>query len=337
MQNNTTDISKTYYKEINIARAIAMIFVVLGHSFPDAAPPLSMINTVCYSFHMGLFVILSGFVSARRLLSRNYKIGEQLKSKFLRLMIPYFSFSVISLIPKLFMEKYTNNPFALKDFYKIFIGINPNGGLWYLWTLFVISVIFILLGKIKYNYILFLVFSAGAHILNMFVPSTFLSTVLKYAVFYAIGIIVYKYYGFFKKYVFSIYSALAAMCVFIVLHIIGYSINIYIFTCISASIFIIFAANCISQNEKPRRLYLVLNEFGLYSYDIYLVSYFVQVPLRVVFKSMFPIPVNILYAAMFVLGLIVPYFASKYILRKIPVVNFLFLGNKGKVNKCQKN
>lgn len=324
---------KTYYPEINIARGFALLFVTLGHSFPDAVGALGRIYNICYSFHMGLFFILSGFVIARKFISRDYKITDEIKNKSIRLLIPYFVFSVITLIMKVFTEKYANNPFSLKDSYKILLGINPNGGLWFLWTLFVISVIFILLGKLKHNLIYFTVFSVAAYIANLFIPQIFISNVLRYAFFYAVGIFIYKYYDAFKKYILNPYCSSAMLILFCVTHIFRLKTD-YIVTCLSASIFILFLSQSIMKfKDKTKIIYTVFNELGTYSYDIYLLSYFIQVPLRVLFKSIFPIPELLLYFLMFTLGTIIPYLASKFILRKVPIFNLLLFGNKRKAVK----
>lgn len=319
--------------EINIARGFALLFVTLGHSFPNAVGALGRIYNICYSFHMGLFFILSGFVIARKFISRDYKITDEIKNKSIRLLIPYFVFSVITLIMKVFTEKYANNPFSLKDSYKILLGINPNGGLWFLWTLFVISVIFILLGKLKHNFIYFAVFSVAAYIANLFIPQIFISNVLRYAFFYAVGIFIYKYYDAFKKYILNPYCAFAMLILFCATHIFRLKTD-YIITCLSASIFILFLSQSIMKfKDKTKIIYTVFNELGTYSYDIYLLSYFIQVPLRVLFKSIFPIPELLLYFLMFTLGTIIPYLASKFILRKVPIFNLLLFGNKRKAVK----
>ena len=108
----------------------------------------------------------------------------------------------------------------------------------------------------------------------------------------------------------------------------------YIITCLSASIFILFLSQSIMKfKDKTKIIYTVFNELGTYSYDIYLLSYFIQVPLRVLFKSIFPIPELLLYFLMFTLGTIIPYLASKFILRKVPIFNLLLFGNKRKAVK----
>ena len=190
-----------------------------------------------------------------------------------------------------------------------------------------------LLGKLKHNLIYFAVFSVAAYIINLFVPKIFISGILRYAVFYAVGIFIYKYYDAFKKYILNPYCSSAMLILFCVTHIFRLKTD-YTVTCLSASIFILFLSQSIMKfKDKTKIIYTVFNELGTYSYDIYLLSYFIQVPLRVLFKSIFPIPELLLYVLMFTLGTIIPYLASKFILRKVPIFNLLLFGNKRKAVK----
>ena len=58
------------YTEVDIARGIGILFVVLGHSIKQTgvqAGWIRILTYIIYSFHMPLFFCLSGFVSARLL------------------------------------------------------------------------------------------------------------------------------------------------------------------------------------------------------------------------------------------------------------------------------
>ena len=53
---------------LSTARIIGILLVVLGHSYPFNVPipqSLEFLRTVIYSFHMPLFVFLSGFLAAK--------------------------------------------------------------------------------------------------------------------------------------------------------------------------------------------------------------------------------------------------------------------------------
>ena len=67
---------------IDIAKGIAILFTVVGHTFPYASFP----HTLAYSFHMPLFFILSGFTFRPACSWRG--MAESLKKDALRLLVP---------------------------------------------------------------------------------------------------------------------------------------------------------------------------------------------------------------------------------------------------------
>ena len=66
--NGTEEKKKNRYTEIDIARGIGILLVVLGHSIKQtgvSATWIRILTYIIYSFHMPLFFCLSGFVSAK--------------------------------------------------------------------------------------------------------------------------------------------------------------------------------------------------------------------------------------------------------------------------------
>ena len=83
--------SPNYYEEINIIRGIALILVLLGHSFPDGDTGPAILSAAwmrrfLYTFHMGVFFAISGFVMSARLYKGNYdlklEIGKKARKTF---------------------------------------------------------------------------------------------------------------------------------------------------------------------------------------------------------------------------------------------------------------
>lgn len=86
---------RIYY--LDIAKGIGVILMILGH-VPDLSMPSRQFVT---SFHMPLFFVISGMIiCATGEDSRN--MCEILKRKFCSIMIPYFIFSVLSLLLEMF-------------------------------------------------------------------------------------------------------------------------------------------------------------------------------------------------------------------------------------------
>ena len=109
---------------IDIAKAICIILVVIGHYNPDNAPEwYHTINLFIYTFHMPLFMFASGYVYAATI--GNLRGGEFLYKKFKRLMIPYFSTSIIIISIKLLTQQrmLVENPVT----YLLFQDVLPAG------------------------------------------------------------------------------------------------------------------------------------------------------------------------------------------------------------------
>lgn len=135
----------------DIMKGIAILLVVLGHSVPDQASasgiasyPLYLMRTIIYSFHMPVFFFVAGYFMHIPL-----KEGFQkfVKDKSIRLMVPYFTIGLLYFPFKLVLSKFASQQIYPQDIWKIFIGINPDGELWFLYCLFFISIIIALLVK----------------------------------------------------------------------------------------------------------------------------------------------------------------------------------------------
>lgn len=320
---------KKYYTEINIARGIAVLLVLLGHAFPDALSESDSIfhqimYDILYSFHMGCFFFLSGFVASAKVCDGNIDVKMELVNKFKRLMVPYLFYSFITLGLKQIFSAFANNSFEIGEFWKIIIGKNPNGGLWYLWTLFVIALIFAALSKLKIYYWVYIVLGIILYVLFCFIPVGFYSNILKYFIFYAVGIGVSKEYDNIKVIMSSYTFAIAFLVLFVVMLIINSAP--YVITGLLGTGIVMFLSIRISSNEDSY-IFKLLSETGNYSYDIYLISYFVQITVRVIFYRILGMPYLTVVGLMFILGIVVPYFVCKYIIRKIPLANKILLGN----------
>lgn len=59
---------KQYFNEINIMRGMAVLCVVIGHSFNPTETPtiLGFIKSFVYCFHMPAFFFISGFLEGEK-------------------------------------------------------------------------------------------------------------------------------------------------------------------------------------------------------------------------------------------------------------------------------
>lgn len=151
------NIGNVYLQFIAYLQIIGIILVVLGHSFheyPDGYGGSSLLlYRMIYSFHMPLFVFLSGFLMIFTTRTRNFRapgIWDFTRKKVLRLLLPFVVLTLVTFIPRVLLSDYADDAkeLTLTAFARAFIYhrdlVHPY--LWFLqviFTLLVLSYIFI--------------------------------------------------------------------------------------------------------------------------------------------------------------------------------------------------
>ena len=109
-----------YFSELNSLKGIAILLVILGHSFILFTVNLldvlwcRTVFNIIYSFHMPLFFIVSGLLFAN---STHKEYSLVIKSKVKRLVLPYVSYHMLTLGMKVFMPNLVNRKIeTLQDF-----------------------------------------------------------------------------------------------------------------------------------------------------------------------------------------------------------------------------
>lgn len=138
--------SKTRDVTIDLLRGTAAICMVLGHSFIvhpiniSDIPWCSAVQHVIYTFHMELFFILAGWVYR----CKDYK--GFIVNKVKRILIPYAVFGIFALLIKAVGSSAVNGVEPISLGIKKFLLY--GGGYWFLYTLFLVCVIYPLLERI---------------------------------------------------------------------------------------------------------------------------------------------------------------------------------------------
>jgi fucose 4-O-acetylase-like acetyltransferase len=152
---------KKHLDYIDLVKGVGIILVVWGHTY-QACP----IRSYIYSFHMPLFVFVSG------ILYKDYAFDKQLLHKLNRLVIPFIFFSLLSWV--IYLTIILAHPThwsllgaQLKKLIYIAAGSGQNGVmlngeqgnivLWFLPCLFFISVIYDLMKKFLHNQVVFII------------------------------------------------------------------------------------------------------------------------------------------------------------------------------------
>lgn len=146
-------------KNIDIIKGITIILVVIGHYIPESAPNWYIeMRKVIYTFHMPLFLFVSGFVYAKFTHPKESRLAFY-KKKIKRLVIPYLSTSLVVILIKMSVDQLLSveNEVDYYSFIKIFYLPEAGYFLWYLWSLFTIFLIVPLANTISKKMVLLII------------------------------------------------------------------------------------------------------------------------------------------------------------------------------------
>lgn len=140
---------------IDVAKAICICLVVMGHFNPSVSLPWwESVTRVIYSFHMPAFIFLSGMLFAYT--RRDVPYFSSVWKKFKRLMIPYFSASVVIIGIKILMQNllHVKNPVSSRAFLEMFWEPSAAVHLWFIWVLMLIFILVYLFRGKWWTYLL---------------------------------------------------------------------------------------------------------------------------------------------------------------------------------------
>ncbi|MCM1135406.1 MAG: acyltransferase family protein, partial [Clostridium sp.] len=135
---------------IDIAKGIAIILVVVGHvngSYYAAGQYLNSTlfnfsTQFIYSFHMALFMFLSGLVFHKSENRRN-----QIKKILLNRGVVYITFSFLWWFFKIILNSFTNSPLNPKDI--LLIPIFPISFMWFIYALLIMEIVQVFLSELS--------------------------------------------------------------------------------------------------------------------------------------------------------------------------------------------
>lgn len=337
-------VNKPTLKEFNYLRGIGIFLVVLGHSFPFIdeinIPIYKYIHSLIYSFHMPLFIMISGFFAYKILDINSFKeYKEFVLSKFKKLMIPYFTISFITIPIKLILNSFSERKIVYQEILTdifLYPWNNPIIFFWFIYVLFLIFVFSPLVVKINKYIVLTLFFILSLLKIDN-IAFMGISTIFNYSIYFFIGLYFREFYikrresilNFKFNPINSIFLILIPTIIFILninfnfqnifsnlLYILKSFLGIYLSIILCILIYQFKNINIISS---------FLNILGKYSFDIYLLSWFPQIFVRIVFSQILNLNYNFVVLVSLILGF-TPIIFSKYFLRRFGITKRLILG-----------
>lgn len=185
---------------IDKTKIVATLLVVLGHivrmytGFGVIGMPqdviLTFVHNFIYSFHMPLFVFISGviFFICKREKNKYNVEWIFISKKAKRLLLPYIIFSIFFVFPTMLYIGKVETPLTSFFIQSYILGNNAR----HLWFLLMLFNVFVILNHFElfiYNHIKYsLVLAVLLYIISYFAPNDFqISATLKYIVYFYLG------------------------------------------------------------------------------------------------------------------------------------------------------
>mgnify|MGYP002509478180 CR=1 FL=1 len=320
--------------DLDTARGICILFVVLGHCFPENIFSLEnpgiakYVYDFVYIFHIPCLLTISGmlFYKYVGMFSR-----KQLERKLKRLFVPYLTFSILYIPLRLVLSSYANSEWEIRDVWQILIGNSPNGGVWYLYALFLYS--FIAMAAMREKYIeswiciSILLYFAGRNFLTEFGDwSNYISNFMWFVMGVYLSQMKERFsYDFFtiKNQIDLVVRVIVFAASFVLIE--KYSLSIRVF----AGLFGISIIMCISRRLEGNKL---LTLMGINSMEIYLLHGPILIVLRILLLKM-NVPLFFVPPVLFVCGVAGSYMIGVLILGRFQLLRLICFGkNNDRIN-----
>lgn len=321
-------------REMNILRGFAIFAVVLFHCYiinPQTWPVFYFVYSFVGNWVLPVFMVVAGFFSVKIWDIKTVpQYLEFVKDKVRRLAIPYLVLSLVAIPIKLMLNSYSYRPLELNMLLQdvfLYPGNHPIALFWFIYTLFILFIITPLFNRISLNKATF-----AALVLTFLPVSTklfLLSEVIHFLFPFLLGMVIRRHYD---KFVALENKPLLAVVAFLVLllptDIGNVAVPPRLFSLGIELGGIMWALTTCYLLRDSRYWGTIFENIGIYNYDIYLLSWFFQTAVRVVFYQMLEWDVNLVASLMALTGIAGPMLISKYFLRKFDLTNRFILGNK---------
>ncbi|MBR3242422.1 MAG: acyltransferase [Parasporobacterium sp.] len=324
---------------IDSLKGFAILCVVLGHIAnghmwdPEADPAYFVIYNVIYSFHMPLFIMLSGYVFRKSCFEPGTGTvrKEKTASQILNLTILYFLWSILLGLFKIIFGGFVNNPITWITL--CLIPVQPIQLYWYLFVLIVYYVVFGILnaGRVRPSIMLPVTFCLA--VLSTWIPPNLVfdvKRVLYYAFFFAFGFSLDFLEKRFREKVSSPWRALLLLAFFVIaviLCIVFWNPAVFLHDRMLVNVLAGLAISLGLYACFQKWFWLGKNRFLIYlgkrCLEIYLLHTFLLSASRVLLEKLHLQSTFIMILAEFAAGVFLPLLIS-FICRKIHIYRFFF-------------
>ena len=285
--------AKEKINSILILQGWAMLWVIIGHAPLDSAsgnPTLvQWLYDIAYSFHMPLFVFVSGYLFHLTRIARNTPYAKMMGEKLTRLGIPYVFFTLVAMAFKTLIPTAVKrqSEISLKEF--AYAMICPSDGplseLWFVMMLLVLFAVYPLWkehgGKVKAIAII-AVLLIVYHIIPDFKPNILsASSVCHHAIYFALGVFAARYRDaklFSRKNIMAVVVTLAIAAVSDL--IMPWNIKTLQLTMSFSGIILSILIAELCDRYVPR----IFASFRNYTYQVFLMGIFFQIAVKYLYR-----------------------------------------------------
>ncbi len=198
--NASNILEKKRYVWVDYAKGLSIIMVVYRHTYTGMSalglninPYIKMVSYSISNFRMPMFFLLSGIFITRSLNSKG--TIKLIQSKLNTILYPYLIWATIQVSLQILLGKYTTTPRTIKDY--LFILYEPHmlDQFWYLYTLFNVTVIYILTkSKLHFSQIIQFLFGLILFFFSQSTKSTLINDTFNYYLYFIIGVSISSFF-----------------------------------------------------------------------------------------------------------------------------------------------
>jgi len=273
---------------LSVLQGFVMFLVILGHVIHNTAlfEWEYVLQNIIYSFHMSLFMCISGYLLYKTQIIKNKSFATVLKNKSIRLLIPYFTLPFVAFILKMIFSEYMKRPvtFSFDQLLATFVWLtnNPLDEMWFLnvlFGLFLLYPIYCIISKKMVFALLLLLFFTLIHFATFEINSFIFNfnRIFHYGIFFYVGILLAKY---------DLFDRIRFNLLWII--IIGCLLHSFTFYFYGGNIFTAFFGITVSfafAIKISKVFPNLFSSFRDYTYQIFFIGVFCQVLLRILIKK----------------------------------------------------
>ena len=163
---------------LSVLQGFSMLLVVIGHvsltNVPgDPSTPIATgIERVIYTFHMPLFIFISGWLYYYTCIGRGKPYRDMLVSKVKHLAIPFFAFTFIAMVLKSAFPQLMHRVVDMEEIINTFVFFrsNPLGEMWFVIVLFELMLMYPVYKFVTRNSLSAIIGLGGAILISKLFP-----------------------------------------------------------------------------------------------------------------------------------------------------------------------